>query len=155
APEELGVRAIDEKTLEITLESPTPYFLQLLTHQTGLPVHPASVEQYGTDFVKPGNMVSSGAFTLKEFTPNDKIVLEKNPNFHDAANVKIDRVVYMPFEDRSACLRRFEAGEVHSCSDFPTEQMDYIRSNLEGQYRVAPYLGTYYLAVKTDKEKLS
>lgn len=155
APEELGVRAIDEKTLEITLESPTPYFLQLLTHQTGLPVHPASVEQYGTDFVKPGNMVSNGAFTLKEFTPNDKIVLEKNPNFHDAANVKIDRVVYMPFEDRSACLRRFEAGEVHSCSDFPTEQMDYIRSNLEGQYRVAPYLGTYYLAVKTDKEKLS
>lgn len=154
-PEELGVKAADERTLEITLENPTAYFLELLTHQTGLPVHKASVEKLGADFVKPGAMVSNGAYTLQEFTPNDKIVLAKNPNYHDAANVKLDQVVYIPFEDQTACLRRFEAGEIHSCSDIPADQMEYIKSKLEGKYRIAPYLGTFYFAIKTDKEELS
>lgn len=154
-PEELGVRAIDDATLEITLEGPTPYFLQLLTHQTGYPVHPASVQKFGTDFVKPGNMVSNGAYTLAEFTPNDKIVLNKNPNFHDAANVKIDRVVFLPMQDRAACLRRFEAGEILSCSDVPTDQMAYMKQKLGGQLRTAPYLGTYYYAFNSSKAPFS
>lgn len=150
-PDQLGVRAVDDATLEITLENPTPYFIQLLTHQTSYPVHPGSVAQHGADFVKPGNMVSNGAYVLQEFTPNDKIVLTKNPNFHDAANVKIDRVIYYPMQDRSACLRRFEAGEIHSCSDVPTEQMAYIKQNLGDNFRNAPYLGTYYYAVDMRK----
>ncbi|MEO0980680.1 MAG: peptide ABC transporter substrate-binding protein, partial [Pseudomonadota bacterium] len=58
APEEIGVKALDDKTLEISLEAPTPYFIEQLTHQTGLPVHPATVEAHGTDFVKPENMVT-------------------------------------------------------------------------------------------------
>lgn len=152
-PEEMGVRAVDERTLEIVLENPTPYFIELLTHQTGLPVNKAAVEKSGTDFVKPENIVTNGAFTLEEFTPNDKIVLVKNEAFHDADNVKIDRVVFIPFEDRSACLRRFEAGEVQSCSDIPAEQMAYVKENLGDRVRIAPYLGTYYYAIKADKEK--
>ncbi|WP_026379296.1 peptide ABC transporter substrate-binding protein [Afifella pfennigii] len=155
APEELGVAAPDSQTLQITLENRTSYFLELLTHQTALPVHPASVEAHGTDFVRPENMVTNGAYTLAEFTPNDKIVLSKSDTFHDADNVAIDRVVYIPFEDRSACLRRFEAGEVHSCSDIPTEQMAYVKDKLGDAVRIAPYLGIYYYAVKADKPKLA
>ncbi len=109
--EELGVKAIDDRTLEITLEQPAPYFIAQLAHQTGLPVHPASVEKFGKDFVKPENMVSNGAFMLKSFTPNDKIVMVKNPNYREAASVKIDQVNVIPAEDRSAALRRFQAGE--------------------------------------------
>ncbi|MYZ47207.1 peptide ABC transporter substrate-binding protein [Propylenella binzhouense] len=154
-PEELGVRAVDDHTLEIVLENPTPYFLELLTHQTGLPVNKAAVEKFGTDFVKAGNIVTNGAYTLQEFTPNDKIVLVKNKEFHDAADVKIDKVVFIPFEDRSACLRRFEAGEVQSCSDIPAEQMDYVKEKLGDQVHIAPYLGTYYYAIKADKDKFS
>jgi oligopeptide transport system substrate-binding protein len=154
-PEEMGVKAVDDHTLEITLAAPTPYFLELLTHQTGLPLHQASVEKFGTDFTKPGNMVTNGAYMLDSFTPNDKIVMKKNPHFHDAANVKIDVVNFIPFEDRSACLRRFEAGEVLSCSDIPAEQMDYMREKLGDQVHIAPYLGTYYLPVKVKKEKLA
>jgi oligopeptide transport system substrate-binding protein len=153
--EDIGVRAVDDQTLEITLASPAPYFLELLTHQTGLPLHQASVEQHGTDFVQPGNLVTNGAYMLDSFTPNDKLVMKKNPHFHDADNVQIDVVNYIPFEDRSACLRRFEAGEVQSCSDIPAEQMDYMRENLGEQVHISPYLGTYYLPVKTKKEKLS
>nr|WP_224405052.1 peptide ABC transporter substrate-binding protein [Afifella sp. IM 167] len=154
-PQEVGVTAPDAHTLQITLENATPYFLELLTHQTSMPVYPPAVEKYGTDFVQPENMVTNGAYTLAEFTPNSRIVLVKNENFHDAANVKIDKVVYIPFEDRSACLRRFEAGEVQSCSDIPTEQMKYVKETLGDQVRIAPYLGTYYYAVKADKEKFA
>lgn len=153
--EELGVRAVDEKTLEVTLAQPTPYFLELLTHQTGLPMHRASVEEQGDQFTRPGNMVTNGAYMLEAFTPNDRLVMRKNTNFHDADNVQIDVINYIPFEDRAACLRRFEAEEVHSCSDVPAEQMDYMRDNLGERLRIAPYLGTYYLPVKTTKEKLA
>ena len=89
---------------------------------------------------------------LESFVPNDKIVLKKNPNYCDAANVKIDTINWIPFEDRAAGLRRFEAGEVHICSDVPAEQMAYMKEKLPEQLRVEPYLGTYYSAVKIAKE---
>ncbi|OSP53891.1 peptide ABC transporter substrate-binding protein [Pseudoruegeria sp. SK021] len=148
----LGVTAIDDHTLEITLERPTPYFLELLTHQTGLPMHPASVDEFGTDFVQPGNMVTNGAFTLSSFTPNDKVVLQKNPMFHSADTVAFDTVEYVPFEDRANCARRFEAGEVLSCSDIAAEQIKDLRNRLGDQVRVAPYLGVYYYGVNSAHE---
>ena len=155
SPEELGVRAIDDRTLEIALEAPTPYFLELLTHQTGLPLHQASVEQHGANFVRPENMVTNGAYTLAEALPNAHIKVVKNPNFHAADSVAIDTVYFYPTEDRSAALRRFQAGELHSNNDVPVEQVAWMRDNLGDQFRVAPYLGTYYYAVKADKAPLS
>ncbi len=155
APDQIGVAAPDPRTLVITLNAPTPYFLELLTHQTGKPLHQASVEEFGDEFTKPGNLVTNGAYMLESFVPNDKIVMVKNPHFHDAANVAIDRIEWIPFEDRSACLRRFEAGEVHICSDVPAEQMTYMKENYPDNLRVAPYLGTYYLNFKVGKEKLA
>lgn len=148
----LGVEAVDDQTLVITLERPTPYFLELLTHQTGLPVHPPSVEAHGTRFVDPANKVSNGAYTLTSFRPNDKIVLTKNPEFHDAENVAIETVEYTPFEDRATCARRFEAGEVHSCSDVAAEQIGDLMARLGDQVRVAPYLGVYYYGVNSARE---
>jgi oligopeptide transport system substrate-binding protein len=153
--EELGVAAPDPQTLVFTLTGPTPYFLQLLTHQTGKPLHKASVESLGADFTKPGNLVTNGAYVLESFVPNDKIVLKKNPNYYDAANLKIDEVHWLPFEDRSACLRRFEAGEVLICADVPAEQMAYMKEKLPDNLRIAPYLGAYYLPVKVAKEKFA
>ncbi|WP_193142312.1 MULTISPECIES: peptide ABC transporter substrate-binding protein [unclassified Meridianimarinicoccus] len=152
---ELGVKALDDHTLEITLAQATPYFLELLTHQTGLPLHPGTVEAHGKDFVQPGIMVSNGAFTLESFTPNDKIVLTKNPNFHDAANVALEAVHYLPFEDRANCARRFEAAEVQSCDDIATEQLPDLTSRLGDQVVVTPYLGTYYYGLNTARDPIS
>ncbi|WP_198662782.1 peptide ABC transporter substrate-binding protein [Cohaesibacter intestini] len=153
-PAELGVKALDDKTLEISLEAATPYFIELLGHQTGLPVHKATVEKYGSDFVQPENFVSNGPFTLAEFVPNSHVKTVKNKYFHDADNVKIDSVMFYPTEDRGAALRRFQAGELHSNNDAPVEQIDFMKKELGDQFRVAPYLGTYYYAVRADKEKL-
>lgn len=153
--EELGVRAIDPQTLEITLTAPTPYFLEMLTHQSCYPVHRASIESLGDDWIKPGNLVSNGAFTLAEFVPGDHIKIVKNPGFHDAANVRLDVVNYYPTEDRSTALKRFEAGELDSNDDLPTEQLDDIRARLGDKVRIGPYLGTYYYSVKLTKEPWS
>jgi oligopeptide transport system substrate-binding protein len=152
SPETLGVKAIDDKTLEITLNAPTPYFLEMLTHQAAYPINKKNVDQFGADFVKPGNLVSNGAYTLAEFVPNDHIKLVKNPKFFDAANVEIDVVNYIPTEDRSAALKRYEAGELDSNDDLPTEQLDEIRAKFGDQVHIAPYLGTYYYTFKTDKK---
>ncbi|QBF33944.1 peptide ABC transporter substrate-binding protein [Thalassococcus sp. S3] len=152
---ELGVRAIDDRTLEITLENSTPFFIELLTHQTALPVHPASVEEYGADFVRPGNMVSNGAYSLVSFTPNDKLVMEKNEMFHDAENVAIARIEYTPFEDRANCARRFQAGEVHSCDDIAAEQLADLKSRLGEKVQIHPYLGVYYYGMNSTREGIS
>jgi oligopeptide transport system substrate-binding protein len=150
-PEEIGVKAVDDMTLEVTLNAPTPYFLEMLTHQATYPVHRASVEKLGNDFTKPGNLVSNGPYTLAEFVPNDHIKLVKNPKFYDAANVQIDAVNFIPNEDRSAAVKRFEAGELDSHDDMPTEQLADIKAKFGEQVSIGPYLGTYYYAFKMDK----
>ncbi len=149
--EDMGVKAIDANTLEITLNAPTPYFLEMLTHQATYPVSKAAVEKLGADWVKPGKMISNGAYTLAEWVPNDHIKLVKNPKFWDADSVKIDVVNYLPTEDRSSAMKRFEAGEFDSYDDLPTEQLADLKAKFGDQIRVGPYLGTYYFSIKTDK----
>ena len=150
-PEDMGVKAVDATTLEVTLKAPTPYFVEMLTHQATYPVNKAAIEKLGDEWIKPGNLVSNGAYTLAEFIPNDHIKLVKNPKFYDAANVAIDTVNYFPTEDRSTAIKRFEAGELDSNDDIPTEQMTDLKAKFGDQLRIGPYLGTYYYAIKTDK----
>ena len=150
-PEEIGAKAVDAMTLEVTLNAPTPYFLEMLTHQATYPVNKAVVEKLGNDWTKPGNMVSNGAYTLAEFVPNDHIKLVKNPKFYDAANVQIDAVNFIPNEDRSAAIKRYEAGELDTHDDMPTEQLADIKAKFGDQVHIGPYLGTYYYTFKTDK----
>ena len=152
--EELGVRAIDDKTLEIILNQPTPYFLEQLTHQTGKPLHKASVEALGADFMKPGNLISNGAYVLEEFVLNSRIVLSKNEYFYDADEVAIEEMHYIPFEDRSTCVRAWEAEEVHICSDLPAQDLKRLERYGES-LRIVPYLGTYYYALNTQDKIMS
>jgi oligopeptide transport system substrate-binding protein len=149
--DDMGVKAVDDRTLQIVLERPTPYFLELITHQTGAPVHRASVERHGAEFVRAGNLVSNGAFRLVENVPNSHIRLAKNPNFHDAANVKIDTVNFIPHPDLAAGARRFLAGELHVTTDIPADQIKFLRQRLGDQVKITPYLGTWYFAFNTEK----
>lgn len=150
--EELGVKAIDPLTFEVTLNAPTPYFLEMLSHQSTYAVSKANVEKFGADFIKPGNLVSNGAYMLAEFVPNDHVKAVKNPNFYDASNVKIDTVNYIPTEDRSTAMKRFEAGELDSNDDIPTEQLSDLKAKFGDQVRIGPYLGTYYYVFKIPKD---
>ncbi len=147
--EALGVRALDETTLEIALEHPAPYFISQLAHLTAKPLHRKSIEAFGSDFVRPAHMVTNGPFMLKEFTPNDRLVLVKNPNYYDAVHVALDEEIFYALEDRAAALRRFMAGEVQSYDDVPVEQIGFVRSHLAEAFKVTPNLASYFYAFDT------
>jgi oligopeptide transport system substrate-binding protein len=153
-PSTLGVRAIDPSTLEIELAAPTPYFLELLAHQTAMPLDQQNLERYGEKFTRAGNLVSNGPYKLAYYMPNDRAVLVRNENFHAAAEVKIDREIVLPIEDRAAALLRFEAGEIDSYPDAPTEQIAFIREKMPDELKLSPTLGVYYFAFNTRKPPL-
>lgn len=143
-PESLGVQALDSHVLKITLESPTPYFLGLLTHTTTYPVYHPAVERFGAAFTQPGNSVSNGAYTLDEWVVASHVTLRHNPRYWDAANTRIGIVKYYGIDDQEAELRRYRAGELDLTSTVPLGQLEWVRERLRDEYRAAPYLGTYY-----------
>jgi oligopeptide transport system substrate-binding protein len=144
APEELGVRAIDDHTLEITLANPTPYFLGLLTHSMSYPVHRGSLEQHGDQFTRPGNHVGNGAFKLAEWVVQSHIKVVRNEHYWDNANTKLEEVWFHATEDQTAELQRFRALELDVTDVIPTAQIDFIRANLARELLISPYLGSYY-----------
>src|SRR5215468_6121343 len=148
---DLGVAAVDTRTLEITLKAPTPYFLQLLTHGSSLPVNERAVTRFGEEWLKPGNMVSNGAYMLEDVKPNSHIRIVKNPNYWDAAKVTIDAVVFDPSEDRAAVLKRYRAGEFDILRDLPNDQLGWLRQNMPKELHIAPYAGVYFYAFNTTK----
>jgi oligopeptide transport system substrate-binding protein len=147
---EIGIRAPDDRTVEITLESPTPYLLGLLTHYTAYPIPAHIYEKFGNDWVKPGNMVSNGPYKLVEWKPHEAIRAVKNPLFYDAANVAIDEVIYYPTDDQVAALNRFRAGELDvnlGTRGFPIAQYPWLKTNMPGVARITPMLGSEYIVL--------
>ena len=149
--ETLGVSAPDEGTLEIELERPTPYLLELLTHQSALPVHAASAAKAAQEPGRPENWITNGPYMLREFAPNSHIRLDRNPHFHAAADVKIDTVIFYPASDLAAAARRFQAGELHLTTDIPADQFKSLNEKLGDQVRIGPYLATYFLIINSAK----
>ncbi len=147
--EALGVRALDERKLEITLEEQTAYFIAQLAHMTAKPLHQKSIEAFGADFVHAAHMVTNGPFMLQGFTPNEKIVLVKNPYYYGAAEVALDEEIFYSLEDRAAGLRRFMAGEIQSYDDVPVEQIGFVRAHLADAFKVSPSLASYFYAFDT------
>lgn len=154
APAELGIRALDEMTLEIVLEQPTPYFLGQLTHFFTYPLHEASVAG-NKHWTRPGALVSNGAYFLEEWTPQSHITMRRNPHFHDARNVKIDAVRFVPTEDTSAELKRYRAGELDMTATVPSESYQWAEENLPAELRTSPSLGIYYYALNMTLAKFA
>ncbi|MGB8842616.1 MAG: peptide ABC transporter substrate-binding protein [Aliidongia sp.] len=147
----LGVRAVDPHTFEVTLNSPTGYFLSVITHHMFLPLNRANVEKFGNQFTRGGNMVGNGAFTLKEWTPQSRIVVVKNPTYWDADHVKLTEIDYFPIENQNEELKRYRAGELDATYDVPADQVDFIRQNLPKELTITPWLGVYYYGFNLEK----
>lgn len=151
----LGVAAEDPLRLTITLEQSTPYALELLTHQTALPVHRASVERHGDSFTRPGNLVTNGPYRLLDRVPGGAITLEANPHHPAAANLAIRRVAFLPTPDLASAVRRYAAGEIDSLADLPVDQIADLRRRFGPQVVLGPSLGLAALAVNTRKAPFS
>ena len=143
-PSELGVRAVDDYTLEIKLSGPTPYFLGLLTHSTSWAVHQPSVEAHGDQHTRAGNLVSNGAFMLEEWVVNSHMKLVRNPHYWDSENTILDEVWFHETENKATELSRYRADEIDISESIPKRQIQWIRENLPDDFVVAPYLGAYY-----------
>jgi oligopeptide transport system substrate-binding protein len=150
-PEELGVRALDDYTLEIELANPTAYFIGLLAHSTTYPLHRASVERHGDQFTRPGNLVGNGAFMLADWVVQSHIKIVRNPYYWDNAQNRLEEVWFYPTEDQSAELQRYRAGELDQTYWIPTAQLAWIRENLPDELVIAPYLGSYYYGFNTTR----
>ena len=118
-PVALGVAALDAHTLRIHLKGPVPYFLSVLAHATYYPVHRASVERYGDRFIRPGNLVSNGAYMLASWQVEAAVTLRRNRYYWNDARTHIDSVAYYPTEDLAGENKRYLAGELDATYDIP------------------------------------
>ncbi|MBT4741069.1 MAG: peptide ABC transporter substrate-binding protein [Rhodospirillaceae bacterium] len=148
--DDLAVTAIDERTLEIRLEAPTPFFLELIVHRC-FPVPRWVVEEHGREWTRAENIVVNGAFTLEEWVPQTSVKVVRNPSFFAADSVKLDAVVYYTTEDLSAAFNRYRAGELDMVISFPPAQLDWIKENLSDDLRMTQSLGLEYITFNTKK----
>ena len=139
------VAALDDATLEIRLAKPFPFLAERLIYPTGFPVPKHVVERHGDDWVKPGNMVTNGAFTLADWQPQGFVRVEKNPHFRAAQDVALDAVVYFPTADRNAAYNRYRNGELDIIGDFPPGEIDWLNREMPDHLHIAPLLSIMYL----------
>ena len=145
--DDVQVRAVDDKTLEVTLASPAPYFIAQTTHNTAYPVPKHVVEALGDEWSRPENIVVNGAFKVSEWTIGEKLTVTKNPGFYDAANVSLDAVSFYPIEEASQELNLFREGQLDVTSSIPPGDAMYALADEFGdELYVTPYGGTYYYA---------
>ncbi len=150
-PDKLGVKALDDYTLEVKLEHPAPYLPGLLKHYTAFPVPKHVIDKVGDQWTRPENMVVNGPYKLAEWRSGDFIRLTKNDAFDDAANVCFKEVVIYTQSDHDAMVRRAQAGDIDMNNSFPTGQLEETNKKLPGWPRVSPMMATTYIAANTTK----
>jgi ABC-type oligopeptide transport system substrate-binding subunit len=151
AAEELGVSAPDEQTLVIQLEQPTPYLLNLLTHPSTFPLHPALLAEHGDGFTRPEFLLSNGAYRLVGWEPASQLSLVRNEHYWNNTATQIDAVNYHVITQEITQLNRYRAGEIDVTDTIPPDSFAAIREQYGEQVRVAPYLGVYYYGYNLTK----
>ncbi len=150
--EDIGVEAIDDYTLRITLRQSAPYFVGLLAHQFFRLVPQHAIEKWGKEWSRPEHIVTCGAFRVKAWRPYDSLVLEKSPNYWDATNVHLDGIEFYPIEELSTMMNLYKAGEVDAFLNHtvPTSWIEEIRK-FKGEYLNSPENAVAYYAMNNTK----
>lgn len=145
-PSQIAARAIDDRTLEVDLDNPTPYFIDMCAFLTLAPVHVPTVEKHGTAWIKPGNVVTNGAYLLETWKLDDHIRLKKNPTYWDAANVKLETIEVKPIQDANTALTYFVTGAADLMMDkgmVPPSLPGKLKQ--EPWFHTGPFLGTWFI----------
>jgi oligopeptide transport system substrate-binding protein len=150
-PKQVGISAPDDKTVVVHLDKPAPYALIYFGSYYGAPLHTPSFKKFGGAFIKPENIVSNGAYHMTENVPQSHVTLVKNPNYWDAKDVKIDKVIYQVTEDDKTATKLFKAGQIDITVDIPSEQIDSLKKEFGDQVHISPYLQTDYLSFNIKK----
>ncbi len=151
-PELLGVRAGDDGTLAVELEHPAPYFPQLLCLNTFYPVHRPTIEKHGSEWTDLQNLVHNGPYRLESRVLNDKKVFVKNPRYRAAAEVKLEKFVFLSVRDDAAAWRMFRAGECHWLFRAPPDAFE--RHERRPNHVAGPYNAAYFYVFNTKTKPL-
>jgi len=143
APEQLGVRALDELTFEVTLDNALPYFPSMVVHSSTFPVAQAIVEKHGASWTRPGNLVGNGAYVLTENKPGEKLVRQRNANYWDNENTIIDTTVALVIPNPNAALIRYKAGELDR-APVPPGQVPVLAEEFPGHVNIMPSSCSYF-----------
>jgi oligopeptide transport system substrate-binding protein len=155
---DVGVKAIDDRTLEVKLTNPVPFFLSLLYHHSLYPVHRETIEKFGeigsrvSKWTLPGNFVGNGPFVLKEWELNKTIVVEKNPHYWDASVVKLDEIHFYSVDNQQTEERMFRSGLLHLTSTIPSEKIEVYKEKSPELIKLDPYMGTYFYLLNTQRK---
>jgi oligopeptide transport system substrate-binding protein len=157
---QVGVKALDDRTLQIDLVGPTPYLLTLLQHDSWLPVCPSAVLKFGkidtrdTQWTRPGNYVANGPFMMKSWHPNDVIEVVRNPFYWDAQNVKLNGINFYSIENLDTADRAFQAGQLHKTDQVSLDKVPYYRREHPEILRIDPYEGVYFYRINVARKPL-
>ncbi|MBI2569113.1 MAG: peptide ABC transporter substrate-binding protein [Candidatus Schekmanbacteria bacterium] len=150
----LGLQAPAARTFVVKLENPTPFFLDLAAFYTLLPVHRATVERFGDQWIKPENIVSNGPFVLAEWRLNQWIELHRNPRYWDREHVRLSVARALPIDNATPAFNLYETGAVDQVDSLamPLNLMDLLRTRTD--YRRSPYLATYFYRMNVRRPPL-
>ena len=149
--DEVGIKVVDDYTLEVTLESPTSYFPQLLAFPTYAPLREdivsANPEGWATS---PETYICNGPFKLVKWDMKDQLVFERNENYWDASNVKLDSLTFKLVTDETTAYSELKAGNFDMVNSVPINEIQPGKE--EGLVKISPYLGTYFFAINVGKQ---
>jgi oligopeptide transport system substrate-binding protein len=155
--DEVGIKALDDKTLQIELIAPMPYFPLMLKHYSWFPVNPRAIEANGGKtsrngkWFQVGNHVSNGPFRLKNWTTNQVLEVEKNPDYWDADKVKLNGIRFFPIESTDTESRLFASSGLHKTNDVPLSKIEEYKNNMPEKIHLDPYLGSYFYRVNVSR----
>lgn len=151
-PETLGVKAIDDHTFEVTLSEPIPYLEKLVGHTSVVAVHKDTIEKHGNQWTNPVNFVSNGAYKLKDWVVNERIVLERNPEYWNNDKTVIDEVTFLAVVSEVTDVNRYRSGEVDmTYNQLPTDMFARLQRDMPNEVKISPYLCTYYYEMNNQK----
>ena len=147
-PSELGVKAVDEKTFEVTLTTDLPYFLEICAFPSTFPVREDIVSNAQWTY-DPKTYISNGAYKMTVRETNSQIVMEPNEYYYDVANLGPKKITFKLMDDQNAMLNGFKSGELDFIEDLPTDEIAGLMAS--GDLKIVDYIGTYYVCYQTQK----
>ncbi|AHG86757.1 Periplasmic oligopeptide-binding protein [Bibersteinia trehalosi USDA-ARS-USMARC-190] len=152
-PSELGVKALDDLTFQVTLSEPVPYLVGMTTHQSMLPVPKSVVEKYGDAWVKVENYVGNGAYKLAKHVINEKIEFERNPNYWNDKETVIEKATFLAIPSTNTDVQRYRAGEIDITNyGLSPEIFPKLKAEIPDELFVVKTLSTYLYEINNQKK---
>ena len=151
----VGLRASDAHTLVVTLGGPTPEFLAYAASGPWIPENPGAVARHGREWTRPENYVGNGPYLLTQWRPNQLIAVRKNPQYHGAADIRVEEIQFVRLDDDNTEERAYRSGEVDVTMTVPfSKLLSYVHEK-DGDLHHAPLAETRYLAFNTLRPPLN